>query len=531
MSAPADRSRNEVSLLPGVSSYVPRKTLNTTLFWASAFAILLIAVGLRIPSLATRSLWLDEAYSAWFSARPLQELWTKVPQYETHPPLYYTLLKGWRGMFGASEDALRSLSVLVSVLTVLLLSISGRLLRVGRDGEVVSLLAGLFLAANAGSIKYAQEARPYALETLAVTATLLAAAGILTAARSQDVFRKTPTTALAVILSLSGGLVLWCHNTAVFVLFGVWCALFISILLLEPALRLRALAVAIVAGIGALAVWAPFLPWFIHQSQSFSAMQFWISSSPHDLVTAWILAGGGLPPAFIVCPLAIGGAWALWRRDRPLTALLSITLMLPLCLVLAVSFTVKPIYIDRLFSWMAPPLMVFVACCVVAVTTSVPVRAVICAILLASSLQVVIAGYAEEPMDNFRALSREIMAQAKPGDAVIVVPNELSVGFEYYAGVPDFPPVTYVPGPFPYLSPAGGRRYVANLGAPAIELADIDGLERKLGNPGRIWLVTRGIGIYDPDGSVRRVVASRGTLVAEFHFGIIEASLYESRTR
>ena len=43
-----------------------------------------------------RPLWLDEAYSAWFSAQSWHVLWTDVPTYETHPPFYYSLLKLWR---------------------------------------------------------------------------------------------------------------------------------------------------------------------------------------------------------------------------------------------------------------------------------------------------------------------------------------------------------------------------------------------------------------------------------------------------
>ena len=72
-------------------------------FWLASGLIILIATALRTLTLPDRPLWLDETYSAWFASRSLVELWTEVPLYETHPPLYYTLLKGWISLFGSSE--------------------------------------------------------------------------------------------------------------------------------------------------------------------------------------------------------------------------------------------------------------------------------------------------------------------------------------------------------------------------------------------------------------------------------------------
>ncbi|EEF22239.1 conserved hypothetical protein, partial [Ricinus communis] len=121
-------------------------------FWTLALLVTGLALLLRLPTLAGRSLWLDETYSAWFAAVPLHELWTSVPLYETHPPFYYTLLKGWIALFGTHEAALRSLSVLASVLTVFALPACARWARLGTKAERVALLAALFLAVNAASI-------------------------------------------------------------------------------------------------------------------------------------------------------------------------------------------------------------------------------------------------------------------------------------------------------------------------------------------------------------------------------------------
>ena len=55
-------------------------------FWAVVTAIVLIALIFRLPGLATRSLWIDELFTEWFASRSFTELWTEVPQFETHPP-------------------------------------------------------------------------------------------------------------------------------------------------------------------------------------------------------------------------------------------------------------------------------------------------------------------------------------------------------------------------------------------------------------------------------------------------------------
>ncbi len=496
-------------------------------FWVAVAAIFLVATVLRIPTLVTRPLWLDETYSAWFSALSLHELWSEVPGYETHPPLYYTLLKGWRLLFGAGEAGLRSLSVLASLATVFLLSISGRLLKAGRAGETILLLAGLLLAVNAENIKYAQEARPYALETFAATLALISAAGFVRALGLQASGNSKAAVRWAIMLSLAGGLLLWCHNTALFIAFGLWCGLALAILLSNSSCKPRMLVIACCAGLGALVIWSPFLPWFISQSRSFSNMQFWLKPTPYDLISAWILAGGSLPPAVLIILLAIPGMWVLWRHERALAAGLCVTLLLPLCIVLTLSFAVKPVYIDRLFGWMAPPLMVLAACGVAGIFRAAPARLTVCGVVIALSLQSVTQGYLRPPIEDFRALAADLTANVKPDDIVVAIPNELDVAMKYYGSTAGSPEVMYLPGPFPYRDKDDGHMYVANLGAPRIVPADVVGLAERLAGHPRIWLLTRRGDLYDPDNLLLRAISDVNRQTAEARYGLVELRLFE----
>src|SRR5690349_2032953 len=83
-----------------------------------AVGLTLLALAVRLTGITSRTLWLDEAFSAFFSAQSFHYLWNVLPTYEAHPPFYYSLLKVWRSIFGGDALALRSISVLFGALTI-----------------------------------------------------------------------------------------------------------------------------------------------------------------------------------------------------------------------------------------------------------------------------------------------------------------------------------------------------------------------------------------------------------------------------
>ena len=68
-------------------------------------AALSLWIGLR------QSVWFDEAYSIMVAKRSASEI-IRLSALDTHPPLYYLILKIWANVFGWSELALRSLSAI-----------------------------------------------------------------------------------------------------------------------------------------------------------------------------------------------------------------------------------------------------------------------------------------------------------------------------------------------------------------------------------------------------------------------------------
>src|SRR4051794_4639470 len=116
--------------------------------------------------LYTRSdLWLDEALTVNTARLPLGAMFEQL-RHDGHPPLYYLLLHVWMKAFGEGDEAVRSLSALCSVATLPLAWLAGR--RFGGRPTAVALV--VLLATNPFAIRYATEARMYALVTLLVVA-------------------------------------------------------------------------------------------------------------------------------------------------------------------------------------------------------------------------------------------------------------------------------------------------------------------------------------------------------------------------
>jgi len=127
--------------------------------------VLLIAAFMRVYHITQQSLWFDEAFAWNIVQQP--DMFPRIAA-DTHPPLYYLLLRGWIGVTGDSALALRYLSALTSIITVALVYQIGREFIRQRDRGLyiaVPVVAALLMALTDMEIDLAQEARNYALYT------------------------------------------------------------------------------------------------------------------------------------------------------------------------------------------------------------------------------------------------------------------------------------------------------------------------------------------------------------------------------
>jgi uncharacterized membrane protein len=125
--------------------------------WLLLFFI--VATLLRFALLGAKSLWLDEAFSAWQAGNPVARIITLDRQLiEPHPPLYYMGLHYWTGVLGTSETILRLPSAILSLGSVGLLYLLGSRL----FNPTIGLMAAGLLSVAPINIWYAQEARMHA---------------------------------------------------------------------------------------------------------------------------------------------------------------------------------------------------------------------------------------------------------------------------------------------------------------------------------------------------------------------------------
>lgn len=155
-------------------SYIERHATVVIVIGAVAAMLLSLAIGLR------QSVWFDEAYSILLAKQSVAQL-VALTAVDTHPPLYYLLLKGWASIFGWSELALRSLSLLVFGGAVAV----GALLVKRLFGVRIALVALFIMIVSPFLLRYGFEVRMYALASfigIAATYVLVLAVEAKTAA-------------------------------------------------------------------------------------------------------------------------------------------------------------------------------------------------------------------------------------------------------------------------------------------------------------------------------------------------------------
>ncbi len=164
--------------------------------------IIVVATVLRFYLIDEKSIWLDESFSLWIARHSLWEGWRWLIEVDQHPPIYYSLLHFWIGIFGSLEGPVRTLSAVASVLTIPVFYAACRRLL---DGPTAGISI-LILAVSPFHVQFAQETRMYALLTLEVACVIFFLARLVTSPVAQN--RDW------VGLAVSQALVMLTHNTA-----------------------------------------------------------------------------------------------------------------------------------------------------------------------------------------------------------------------------------------------------------------------------------------------------------------------------
>src|ERR1035437_1606102 len=175
--------------------------------------ITLLAVFLRLHALTAKTYWLDEAISVKIARLPWPEFFVALWHREANMAFYYLLLHLWLSL-GHTEGFIRVLSVLFSVATIpVIFALAARLFN-----NTTGLLAAFLLAINAFHIRYAQEARGYALTMFCATLATWLLVRNLQEPSTSHWGAYSVVCALTVYSHFYGGLVVVAHCVALSVL-------------------------------------------------------------------------------------------------------------------------------------------------------------------------------------------------------------------------------------------------------------------------------------------------------------------------
>lgn len=240
-----------------------------------------------LPGLFLQTLWLDEAYSAVIARRSLSEIWNAM-RFDAGPPLYYYLLHGWRLLAGESETALRSMSLLFSVLTtVCIYSFANRYFK-----RSTTIISSLLWIVSPLVVYNTVQVRNYAL------LAFLSVSALYVFCRFLFEGKKKVLPVFALILTL----LVYTHNVGWFLILAFGLA---SLFHLRSFKNLFYLSLSFVA---VICLYAPWFTILLKQLQNAELIIGWVEKvwSPEAIVgTLNAFIPGGTTPAYIDLPAVI----------------------------------------------------------------------------------------------------------------------------------------------------------------------------------------------------------------------------------
>lgn len=420
--------------------------------------ILLLAFGLRVYHLDFQSFWTDEGRSLLRASVPLAQVADATPV--EHMPTYFALLHVWIGLAGASDFAIRFLSVWPSVLAVAI--------AFGFAAELGSVRAGLIgavlLATGAFQVWYAQEARMY---------TWLLATGLLSTWLLWRLLNRWPTEQPPKVAwprereyyLTFAGYVLATTATIYLHHFGLAVALAqaVFVLIWLAATRdLRAFMRWVVAGLSVALLYLPVAPRVLGISNYTGWRQTIVAWDriPLYFLTAYV-AGDTMPEPWhtwlpwLYLVLIIAGTVAWWRTNRLGGLLLILSAAMPVAVAWGMAW-IKPQFHERYTMLVTGPLILLAANGLTLFDPafwrrkqpsrngSWPLRrlsalmaAVVLVGVIAANLLALDQLYHNDAIQkpDYRAVAARIQASEKPGDVILTFTNSWEDTFlHYYRG-------------------------------------------------------------------------------------------------
>ena len=473
-------------------------------FWPILLLLAAIGVAVRVWHIASEPFWLDEAYSAYAADKDWNFLLHVVPKFETHPPLYYSLMHIWAGLFGDGLLAMRMPGLLAGLATPLVMLLAAReaadwLGWDERQRERLYLATFGLAAVSNALVEMTRQVRPYPLMILVYAAALTL---MLRMARLRAAGRPLVGRAFAGYFLLLE-LMLWLHNLGPLYVLSLTIALGIGLLGHDQRradLGWLAAAHVIVAllylpGLAILHDQAP--TWISHTWLSFKLDRGFL-----DHLTT-LYAAPGWPGFFLFLLLGLAIAFLIRANaERRLLGVLLVLALLPVILAVMVSLAIAPVFITRTMTPVAVPAMLLLAMGAAAWSDTRKLLGLGAALILGAPMLVAdVQARQAGPMQDWYRTIAWLQPRFEEGDQIFAYPNEGALPLFYALrdkGL-DYP-IRAIPSAVPSFKVAGGWYPTGSRGVVSLPRDQLRAIAQAPETEAvqTIWLLRLGAKTYDP---------------------------------
>ncbi len=538
----------------------------------------LVGGALRVLLLANKGLWMDETLSIWVANHNVASMLQWIANVDQHPPLYYLLLHYWTALRGDSAYTVRFLSALFGTATIPVIYLIGKRL----SGVVVGLAAAVLLAVSPFNIRFAQETRMYTLLVFNAAGAIYALVILLTDARSTKLIgrqfleylrawftnrpvepesdgvfsykpetyqtgwkarlfgrHRLPVTTIETDLAWVGFILfsaatLLTHNTAV--LFFIATNIFVLGLMLYqrlikpgslPALQAPSFLNWLIAQIGILVLWSPWIRSFIQQAGRVF-QEFWLpkpglSTIVQALKTLVNEAAPGQPSQVILLWILYAVVFCVglvaFRKKISQFVFLAALIVIPFLGELIVSIW-QPVFLDQTLIWASIPLFLLLAAGIAQLRYRLVIILVL-GILGTYNLFSVSDYFRFTQKDDWSNPAGFIARFVQKDDLILFNAPKTQIPFDYYFRVWE---EQYSIQVEKHGAPVD--LFASGVLEPKMTESDIPRLLSLLNGRKTVWLVNSHNTITDPLGLIPQTLASKMSLVYTRDFNGVQVQIY-----
>ncbi len=520
------------------TTYHARQLSRFTFYAArlAPYALIWLAFLIRLSGLAFQSLWRDEVDAICFAQAPLLARWPEtalsftpscppnIPDLLsafTQPgfngPFYFLILRGWIGLTGYSEYALRFLSLLCGVISVaVLISLGTHLFN-----RTVGLIAGALLAVSAYQVWYSQETKMYTLITMLALASVYFLRRGVEEGRFRFWFGAVACTSLAMYAHILAALLipvqvvmflLWWPHSRKHLIAGLIALALVTV----PYWPLAVSRVALVFSPAETGFGRYSLPDMLNVLGS-----AYTRGILNSLDETWLTVSAGLAAALAVFGLLSIDTPAQSargvQRDQALVRLsLAAWAIIPVLLIYLISLN-RPLFTDRYLIWIQPAFYLAVALGLYALWKWIkPLSFLLLIVLLGANTAGVLAQATTAYKSDFRSAAQTIEREIQPGDVLVFQIPYVRYTFDYYFRRP-YPwldgPYTNYPGAFD--------------GYQQSDQAVFDQLKQQFQGQHKVWLVTSETEMWDQRDLLRSWLNTHGQITFHAEYPRVQITRYE----